>query len=326
MYALVVDASIVGDVSPGRLPHEGPPMYRCIFAALLFAGCAAASGTETGIDDDDDGDSDGMTTTPGGTTGDDGFTEPMGGGMPTGEVTEVFAHDRGTLYKLDPTTNQFEMVAPFTGCGDTENRAIIDIALDKDSNLYAVSFTHLYQVNRRTAQCELLNELGEGDDSYPTSLSFVPAGTVDPARETLVGFQDANYIAISLPSGEIRTLREGALSPYISSGDIVSIIDGATYVTVKDGFDEVPDVSCGDCLVQVNPQTGQIEKSFGDVGYADVFGLAFWGGRAFGFSRDNQMIEIIFGANNVASTPIPTSPISFFGAGSATSVPFTDPR
>jgi len=35
------------------------------------------------------------------------------------------------------------------------------------------------------------------DGDYPTSLSFVPAGTVDPDEEALVGFVDEQYIRIA---------------------------------------------------------------------------------------------------------------------------------
>ncbi len=109
---------------------------------------------------------------------------------------EVYAHSPTTLYRLDPNTLQVDTVADFNGCGE-----VIDIALDKDSNLYGTSFTGLYRINRDTAVC---TEIATG--SYPNSLSFVPAGVLDPANEVLVAYLDADYIRIDVTTGAITTI------------------------------------------------------------------------------------------------------------------------
>ncbi len=232
------------------------------------------------------------------------------GDVGTLEIAEVFGHSADTLYRLDPDTNAVTEVGPFEDCQAT----IIDIALDADSQMYGTAFTQLYRIDRSTGKCVFIAE-GE----YPTSLSFVPAGTVLPDREALVGFVDEQYIRIDQATGQITPIGTlpGGLA---SSGDLVSVADGGTYLTVVG-----PGCESGDCIVEIDPATGSIVQNYGPLPYSQVFGLAFWAGRAYGFSAAGDLFEISFGDTNVATTDIaiPGAPndLSFFGAGSTTSAP-----
>jgi hypothetical protein len=223
---------------------------------------------------------------------------------------EVYAHSPTTLYRLDPNTLQVDTVADFNGCGE-----VIDIALDKDSNLYGTSFTGLYRINRDTAVC---TEIATG--SYPNSLSFVPAGVLDPANEVLVAYLGADYIRIDVTTGAITTIGTigGGLT---SSGDIVSVEGGGTYLTV-DG------PNCDDCLIQVNPADGGLQRNWGELGFPNVWGLAYWGGVAYGFDDNGSAFSIEFGGSTVTTTPIafPGAPpgLRFWGAGSTTVAPIID--
>jgi hypothetical protein len=227
------------------------------------------------------------------------------------EVAEVFGHTGNTLYRMDPETKEVIRVGAFTG---VLSGSIIDIALDQDSNMYGAAFSALYSIDRDTAACTLVAE-----GSYPTSLSFVPAGTLDPDVEALVGYVDDEYIRIDTTTGEVTTI--GMLSDGLaSSGDIVSVIDGGTYLTVKG-----PGCDPGDCVVEVSPTTGDVIRNFGPMPYDEVFGLGFWGGIAYGFARNGSLFEIQFNDDDSVSTmsiPIPDTPnIEWFGAGSTTSAP-----
>jgi hypothetical protein len=66
-------------------------------------------------------------------------------------------------------------------------------------------------------------------------------------------------------------------------------------------------------------------QSFGPLPYDEVFGLAFWAGRAYGFAREGVLFEIELEIGEVVTTPIqiPGAPagLEFFGAGSTTSAP-----
>lgn len=231
-----------------------------------------------------------------------------GGGQGGGPelIAEVYGNSPDVLYKLDPDTKQVTTIGTFQGC-----TSVIDIALDKDSNLYGTTYDGLYHIDRDTAVCTLIAQ-----GAYPNSLSFVPAGTVHPTEETLVGYEGSTYVKIDTQSGlmvDIGTLSGGL----VSSGDIVSVKNGKTLLTVNGN-------NCNDCIVEVNPATGDLVKNWGSLGFGSVFGLAFWAGSAYGFDSGGDLFQIDF-ANNVLSTvliPIPGNPeLMFWGAGSTTSAP-----
>jgi hypothetical protein len=226
------------------------------------------------------------------------------------EVNEVWGHSADTLFRLDPKTNAVTEIGKFIACA-----SVIDIALDEASTLYAVSLTSLYTVDKTTAQC---TELATG--SYPNSLSFVPKGTVDPSAEALVGYEGGDYVRIDTKTGQKTKI--GALGgSLVSSGDIVSVKGGKTYLTVKGGSQ----CAANDCLVEVDPATGKLVKNWGSVDHNNVFGLSFWGGSVYGFDDKGNLFEVTFGASTltVSAITIPNKPasLSFWGAGSSTSAP-----
>ncbi len=225
-------------------------------------------------------------------------------------LAEVFGHSADTLFRVDAETNEVEIVGDFAGC----TASIIDIALDANSKMYGTAYGSLWSIGRLTGECTKI-----ADGSYPTSLSFVPAGTVDPDKEALVGFNEDEYLRIDTVTGEVEVL--GTLTEGLrSSGDMVSI-DGASWLTVTD-LDACSEV---DCIVEIDPATGAVITNYGPLPYNEVFGLAFWAGRAYGFSRGGELFEIQFLDGSVATTPIdiPVAPanLEFYGAGSTTSAP-----
>ncbi len=229
---------------------------------------------------------------------------------PSGEVNEVFGQSADTLFRLDPKTKAVTQVGLFNGCTQ-----IIDIALDEASTLYAVSFTGLYVVDKLTAKCTPI-----ATGSYPNSLSFVPKGTVDANAEALVGYEGGDYVRIDTKTGAKTKI--GALGGgLVSSGDIVSVKGGKAYLTVK-GTNAC---TANDCLVEVDPASGKLVKNWGSVEHTDVFGLAFWGGKVYGFDNLGELFEVTFGSAGITTTSIaiPSKPpgLSFWGAGSSTSAP-----
>jgi hypothetical protein len=233
--------------------------------------------------------------------------------LTTGQVAEVFGESASTLYKLDPVTKAVTVVGQFQGCDD-----VIDIALDKDSNMYGTTYDGVYVIDRTTAVCTLI----ASGTNYPNSLSFVPAGTVDPTEEALVGYQGDQYVRIDTTTGALSNIGTTIGMGFSSSGDIVSVKasgSNPTYLTVKGP-------GCAtDCLLQVDPSTGAFLKNWGPTGYSNVFGLAFWAGTVYGFDDGGDLFQIGFSgqALQVQAIPIPTAPpmLSFFGAGSTTSAP-----
>lgn len=285
--------------------------FSCWFGVL--AGCSAestgrdANGTLT--------DSGGTVTDSGGIAVDAGDEGGLGtdSALPTDTgpdmtpAAAVYAHSASTLYKLDPDTKAVTVVGNFSGCG-----SVVDIALDAKSNLYA-SAGGLYKVDTKTAKCTSIGSFG----FVGNSLSFVPAGTIDPTNETLVSYFGGQYVKVNLSTGATTNL--GTLpSGFSSSGDIVSVKGGGTYVTVNGN-------GCGDCLLEVDPKTGTMKKNWGTVGAAAVYGIAYWAGSVYAFNDAGRIYELTFGATSLTSKeiPIPMKPsgLQFWGAGSTTAAP-----
>lgn len=251
------------------------------------------------------------TNAPPGPTGDFDKNKAPPPPTPSGEVNEVFGHSSDALFRLDPKTKGVTAVGTFNGCS-----SVIDIALDEASTLYAATRTALYTVDKTNAKCTLV-----ANGTYPNSLSFVPKGTVDPNVEALVGYEDADYVRIDTKTGaktKIGTLGGGLRS----SGDIVSVKGGKSYLTVKGTGSNC---TANDCLVEVDPANGKLVKNWGSIEHVDVFGLSFWGGKVYGFDDGGELFEVTFGSTSITTTTIsmPSKPpaLSFWGAGSSTSAP-----
>ena len=283
----------------------------CISVAMWVLGCSAGTGSDVAA-----GGSGGAGVSGSGTAGGPGaqtgsgstaaFMTSSTGQGGAGEIAEVFGHSGSVLYRLDPVTKVVTTVGPFSGC----DQSVIDIALDKDSNLYATTFGGLYHVEKTTAACSLIQS-----GSYPNSLSFVPAGTLDPSVEALVGYLGDQYVRIDPVSGNVSAVGLLQGNGLLSSGDVVSVKGGKSYLTVKG-------TACADCLVEINPATGKMLNNLGDVGFTDVFGLAFWAGSVYGFTNAGELFEVSF-PNGVLTTNTINAPgaSSFYGAGSTTSAP-----
>jgi hypothetical protein len=296
---------------PRVLSFTGLASLASVLALACGAGCGSSS-PRSGYDTPDPAKDPAATPAPT-TTGDfnNGAPPPP---TPSAEVNEVFGHSSDTLFRLDPKTNAVTTVGMFSGCGP-----VIDIALDEASTFYAASYTALYTVDKKTAAC---TQIATG--TYPNSLSFVPKGTVDPNVEALVGYQDADYVRIDTKTGAITKI--GSLGGGLtSSGDIVSVKGGKSYLTVKG----TKACNTNDCLVEVDPATGALVKNWGSIEHHNVFGLSFWGGNVYGFDDTGELFEVTFGATQLATMAITVtnapSQLSFWGAGSSTSAPLVQP-
>jgi hypothetical protein len=264
----------------------------------------------------------------GATRGDDADVPRIGGGSgggflfgdsavgtedakaPPSPTAIVYAHSADTLYRLDPNTNQVSVVGAFDGCTQ-----VIDLALDANGNAYVTTMGGFYTLDLRTAKCVRV-----ASGVYPNSLSFVPKGTLDPNTEALVGYFASQYVRIDPATGAVTTVGQ-LTGGYFSSGDIVSVINGGTFLTV------IGVNGCRDCLLQVDPKTGNIIQNYGSLNHAGVYGIAFWAGTVYGFDKAGQVFSIGWNNNQLVTTdiPVPNPPpgLSFWGAGSTTAAPPT---
>lgn len=246
---------------------------------------------------------------------DGGFGSKQDAGKAIAE--EVFGHSGKTLYRLNPTTNAVTPVGDFNGCASD----VTDIAINEAGEMFGTSRTELYAINKTSAACTLIKE-----GAYPNSLSFLPKGTLDASEEALVGFEDADYVRIDTTTGRRTIIKANALpSDLISSGDIVSVKNGPTYLTVKAAPNKNR-CKTEDCLIELDPVTGGQKAFYGQIaGYQKIFGLAFWAGAIYGFTDSGALIEIrVSGTSlNTKNISIPNAPamLQFYGAGSSTAAP-----
>jgi hypothetical protein len=223
----------------------------------------------------------------------------------TAPPTEVYGHTASNLYRLNPVTKEVDDLGTFKGCV-----YVNDIAIDQSSNLYGVTGTQLVSLDS-SARCSVI-----ATGLFPNSLSFVPAGVLS-STEVLVGYEGGDYVKIDPMTGMKTKVGQIGMG-LTSSGDIVSVIGGKTFVTVKGQ-------GCNDCLAEVSAQTGALVKNWGPLGFTDVFGLAFWGGKLYGFANDGSLFEVTLQNDMAVSTliPIPNqmAGLMWAGAGSTTSAP-----
>jgi DNA-binding beta-propeller fold protein YncE len=268
--------------------------------ALLFGGVATAGLTACAKATDDRFD----PSAPGDPDS-GGFAQEASSKPDPSGAGEVFGHSENTLFRVDTVTRSVTEIGTFQGC-----TYVADIALDQASNIYASTGSELFLVETNTAHCTRI-----AGGTFPNSLSFVPAGTVEADREALVGFQGGDYVKIDPTTGVVTKVGEIG-NGLQSSGDVVSAKGGKTYVTVK-GKD------CADCLVEIDPATGKSTHNWGPIGKPDVFGLAFWAGDLYAFTNAGELLLITLDTGKLVSTPITitNAPAKFWGAGSTTSAP-----
>jgi hypothetical protein len=244
-------------------------------------------------------------------------------------VGEVYAHSELTLYRYDPIAGDFVTIGEFSCLKGGDGVALmLDIAIDRAGSMvgtaamseHAVITGRLVSIDKKTAECAVLRT-----GSYPNSLAYVPVGTVLSDREALVGYVNDAYVMINPDTGMVSTIGNlnaaGAANPWMSSGDIVSIVGGGTYVTIIPKGSVTPDPD-GDRIAEVNPTSGTIIRVIGATGATGLFGLGYWGGIAYGFSSTSLLVKIDLATG--AGTPIPITgppPAGFYGAGTTTIAP-----
>jgi glutamine cyclotransferase len=232
----------------------------------------------------------------------------------------VYAHSPTTLYRMDPIGKEVSLVGDFDCITNTE---MWDIAIDSTGYMVGSGPDRLVKIDPANATCKTLAK-----GTFPNSLTFIPKGTLDAEVEALVGFRESEYVRIDPVNGKITVI--GNLNPnpsgkdWESSGDVVSIIDDKTYLTVH----PVATSWLGsDTIVEVDPITGKVVKVIGDTGTGKLWGLAYWDSVAFGFSSDGALVQIDLGTGAGKSVPLPNKPVdlSFYGAGVTTAARIKPP-
>lgn len=231
---------------------------------------------------------------------------------PAGPVGSLYAHSAEVLWRLDLGTGQFTEVGTFAF--DKNEGSVTDLALDKTAKLYATTHDDLFECSTVDAACTWLAAL---PGTY-FGLSFVPAGTIDPTNETLVGIEDdGTWSSITFANGKATIKSLGKYgNNWMSSGDMFSVEGIGTYATLKGK-------GSFDTLAKVNPKTGKIEQIIGGeakTGVKSLFGLAWWQGVTYGFSSDGNVydLDLTTGvATKISTIAVPPN-TKWWGAGVST--------
>jgi hypothetical protein len=247
----------------------------------------------------------------------------------------VYAHTTDTLYLFEPFSKKLTKIGKLSCLAPGE--PMIDIAVDRTGAMYGTSFGNFFSIDPVTASCTRVASSQSADD-YPNGMSFVPAGTVDKTKETLVGYTSKSlgptvadqYVKIDTQTGAMTLIGNmnppSATTKYKSSGDIISLAqDGnRTFVTVQTQGDAGP---ATDLLAEVDPATGVIKRIVGDTKQAEIYGLGYWAGKGYGFSSDGHVVEIdmVKGTSTLVTTLTNDAgaPVPWYGAGVTTQAPIT---
>lgn len=209
------------------------------------------------------------------------------------------------LYRFDPVSKELTFVAAFGGVAGCNYGAVYDIAVDAEGRGFAAGQAGMFRFDPQTAQCT-----GSNLGSSALGLAFVRAG-VGGRVSTLLGFApfDASNPRLFAADG---TGNETPIatpdSPFKSvlvqtgEGDLVGTNQGRTFA------------AAGSSLFEIEPTTGALVKDHGDLGVANVTGLAAWGPTLYGFTSDGTIFTVVPGAG--AATRLATTNHRFRGAAS----------
>jgi hypothetical protein len=161
--------------------------------------------------------------------------------------------------------------------------------------MFSTTFSGLHRINKATAP-----HIASG--GFTQLLSFVPKAPSIPTsrRSSAAGI-------LLRRIGDHRQHATIALTRLRIGGDVVSVI-GGTCLTVERRLHRLHHPG--------RPHDRRPRESDRILDRTDVFGLAFWGGSAYGFNNGGQLFEIDLTTGVATDIPMPNAPGLSFYAGS----------
>ena len=268
-------------------------MMKRLALVMLFAACGPASR--------DGGDDFGA--------GDGGTKDAVAGSGSDNEMVYVYAQTATTLYRVDPDTLAITKVGDFvwpSALGDQ----MTDIAIDKTGMMIGVSFSSVYRVDTTNAHTTLLTANLAGEFN---GLSFVPADQLgQTGDDILVGTRnsDGKVFRIDATSGAATQVGDMGGS-YASSGDLVAVANFGTVQTI-------PGAS-NDMLARLAPQTFAATPIGTSTGFGEIWGVAYWKNKIYGFTEAGAFILI--DPNTGVATLVTNTGLAWYGAAVTTLAP-----
>jgi hypothetical protein len=190
------------------------------------------------------------------------------------DTLTVYVHDKSTLYIVNPTTFALTTVGMF-GAGDD----MTDLAVTPDGQIYTISRTSMYTVDRNTGQATLLLS---NISTSNVALTFQIDGTL------LASDKDGLVRRINPTNGMVTELGQYGQG-WDTAGDLVSVSDGTMFGIAANG--PMSSLGMSNVLLKVDPTSG-VATGVGPIGYTGVFGTAYSNGRVLAFTRDGQIVQI----------------------------------
>ena len=191
---------------------------------------------------------------------------------------KMYAHSKNELFSLAPGDLKLTKVGDFHPNGPDIN----DLAITTDGTMYALSINDLYKVDPKTAK---LTHVTAVKGTANVSLTFEKTGKILLAADKQ---GDLRSIAFSGPNAGTVTTLGNYGDGQTSSGDLVGISDGTLFDTTDKGKGATKE---NNKLVIVDQKTGRATPIC-SVGHGQVWGLAFWLGTIYGFTKDGKLLRI----------------------------------
>jgi hypothetical protein len=194
----------------------------------------------------------------------------------------IYAHTASELYSWLPGPAKPKLVAKFGWPNDGLKHEMTDMAIDHDGRLYGLSYDGLYRCDADTADC---TNLAAFDQDF-NGMTVVPAGTIQPAVETIVAISNnGGWYRVEVQGTQALLTLMGTYGPgYESAGDAYSIEGVGTFAAVNSGFG-------GTLLVQVDPKNGKVQKEIATIPGDAIYGLAGMGNQVFAFDESGQIFR-----------------------------------
>ncbi|MFH1811540.1 MAG: MopE-related protein [Pseudomonadota bacterium] len=192
-----------------------------------------------------------------------------------------------TLYKIDPFAGTASHWVDVTLANP--NRGILDIDIDINNRLLAVTGEGLYTVSS-AGQMTLLTQVATPERT--NGMAIDSSNTIFLTNSPTTSGVQATAQTVDSLTGQLTLL--GNLSPYVSSGDCVTLKDDSLLMTAPD-----PDVAYNpqdpearkDLLVYVDSRSAAT-RLLGTTGFAKVYGLSASFGFLFGVTDFGKVLQV----------------------------------
>jgi hypothetical protein len=206
-----------------------------------------------------------------------------------GDDGVVWGNSPDALYRIDPITFEATRVGTFDCVTvvdpDDSSAGMLDIAVDEDGNMVGWGSIlesdqghGLFTIDPATAHCTPVQIHPEGG-AVPrmAGLSFVPASLLGASEGGLFSYDyGGGYFRVDRDTGDVEQV--GVASIASKSPDLVSIEGDGTYVFDDDGQ-----------LARIDGANGDFLEVVGGSCVDCAWGMAYWGGRVFGFAIDGSV-------------------------------------